>query len=391
MASGAAKSAYHSLSGFYFFFFASLGAFLPYWGLYLKSLGFNPQAIGELMAVILITKVIGPNIWGWVADHTGRCLLIIRVTALLAWLAFSALLWLVDYGRIMAALAVFSFFWNATLPLFEMNTLNHLGDRVHHYSKIRLWGSIGFIVSVMVLAPVFDVYGIRILPHIVLALLIGIWLNSMWVREGVNRMAKTRRPQLMGTLKQPAVICLLAACMLAQASHGPYYTFFSIYLDDLGYSRGLIGMLWSLGVIAEIVVFLFMPRWLPRYGARKLFLTALLLTVVRWLLIAAQAQTIAVLLIAQVLHAASFGLYHATAIHMIYRFFPGQLQGRGQALYSSLSFGLGGAIGSLLSGYVWTSLGGVWIYYMAALLAGLGYLIAWWGIRGVVESSDPIF
>jgi len=170
------------------------------------------------------------------------------------------------------------------------------------------------------------------------------------------------------------------SCLLAQASHGPYYTFFSIYLEDLGYTRTLIGVLWALGVVAEIIIFLLMHRLLPCYGARNLLLTALLITVIRWLLIAAQPQNLPILLIAQIMHAASFGILHASAIHMVHRLFPGRLQGRGQALYSSLSFGLGGAIGSLLSGYVWSNLGASWIYYMAAIMAGIGYLVAWWGI-----------
>ncbi len=380
-----AKSTFYSLSGYYFFFFASLGAFLPYWGLYLKTLGFDPQAIGELMAVIMVTKVIGPNIWGWIADHTGAYMRMIRVAALIAVLAFSALLWVVDYWLILGALAFFSFFWNAALPLFEATTMNHLGDDVHHYSKIRLWGSIGFIFSVTALAPVFDRFDMRILPSIVLALLICIWLNTLWVKDRKSQSPEEHHPRLLGTLKQQIVVCLLIACMLTQASHGPYYTFFSIYLEGYGYSRTLIGMLWALGVVAEIVVFLFMHHWLYLFGARNLFLIALLFTVVRWLLIANQAQDLSIMLLAQLMHAASFGLYHAAAIQMIHKLFPGKLQGRGQALYSSLSFGLGGAIGSFLSGYVWNGLGETWIYYMAAIMAGVGFLIAWWGLGEIRE------
>lgn len=136
-----------------------------------------------------------------------------------------------------------------------------------------------------------------------------------------------------------------------------------------------------------------MHRLLPRYGARHLLLAALAVTVLRWLIIASQPLNMPLLLIAQLMHAASFGILHASAIHMIHQLFPGRLQGRGQALYSSLSFGLGGAIGSLLSGYVWTEMGPSWIYYMAAIMAGFGLLIAWWGVReglgsGVVDERD---
>lgn len=373
-------SHYVQLSGFYFFFFASLGVFLPYWGLYLQSLSFSPEAIGQLMAVIMVTKIVGPNLWGWIADHSGKRIHIIRLATFMAAAVYAALLWVVDYWWMMLTLVLFSFFWNTTLPLFEATTMNSLGTQTQHYSRIRLWGSIGFIFSVIGVAPVFDVYGVRILPVIVLMLLLLMAMDTLVVRGGDIHHPVEKQPRMLGTLRQPVVIALLMSCLLAQASHGPYYAFFSIYLENHAYTRTSIGLLWALGVVAEIIVFLFMHRLLPRFGARKLLLAALLITVVRWLLIAAQAQSLPLLLFAQIGHAASFGMLHASAIQMVHTLFPGRLQGRGQALYSSLSFGLGGAMGSLLSGYVWTDVGPSWIYYMAAMMAGLSFLIAWWGI-----------
>jgi PPP family 3-phenylpropionic acid transporter len=161
-----------------------------------------------------------------------------------------------------------------------------------------------------------------------------------------------------------------------QASHGPYYTFFSIYLEDHGYARSVVGSLWALGVIAEVLVFTQMHRLLPRFGASRLLLFAIVVTTLRWVLIALFVDVVPVLLVAQLMHAASYGLYHAAAISLIHRLFPGRLQGRGQALYSSLSFGVGGALGSLASGYVWEGQGGAATYLLAAMLAGLGILAA---------------
>ncbi len=381
-------SHYAQLSGFYFFFFASLGAFLPYWGLYLQSLSFSPEAIGELMAVIMITKVVGPNLWGWIADHSGKRIHIIRLTTFMAAAVYAALLWVVDYWWMMLTLALFSFFWNTALPLFEATTMNSLGAQTQHYSKIRLWGSIGFIITVTGLAPLFDIYGVRLLPLIVLILLLFMWLDTLLVRDREILHPGESQPRLLITLRQPVVIALMASCLLAQASHGPYYAFFSIYLEHHEYSRTLIGLLWALGVVAEIIVFLFMHRLLPRFGARNLLIAALLITVIRWLLIASQPQSLTLLLFAQIMHAASFGMLHASAIQMVHFLFPGRLQGRGQALYSSLSFGLGGAMGSLLSGYVWTDFGPSWIYYMAATMAGLVYLIAWWGFSETRKAQE---
>jgi PPP family 3-phenylpropionic acid transporter len=375
------NSSYYPLSGFYFFFFATLGIFLPYWGLYLKSLSFNAKEIGELMAVLMATKVIAPNIWGWLADRTGARLRIIRLTTFFAALAFSLLLWVTTYRGILAILVLYSFFWNAALPQFEATTMSHLGHETHRYSIVRLWGSIGFILSVSLFAPYFDHFGIQMLPFVVLVLLVALWMDTWLVVDNGIKPAATDCLPMTGTLKQPVVIALLLTSLLVQASHGPYYAFFSIYLEDYGYTKDLIGLLWALGVVAEIVVFLFMPRWLPLFGARKLLLTAVLLTSIRWFLIATQPHHLTVLLFAQILHAASFGVFHASAIHLVHRLFPGQYQGRGQALYSSLSFGLGVALGSLMSGYVWSVLGATWAYHLGAMLAALGYLVAWWGIN----------
>ena len=172
---------------------------------------------------------------------------------------------------------------------------------------------------------------------------------------------------LREVLSQRQVVALLTVCFLMQASHGPYYTFYSIYLQDHGYTRSAIGQLWALGVIAEIAVFLVMPRLVPRFGLRALLLSSLSLAVLRWLLIAYFVDSAWILIIAQLLHAATFGVYHGAAIQLIHRYFRGRHQGRGQALYSSLSFGAGGAVGALYSGYTWAVGGGVISFGAAAV------------------------
>lgn len=368
---------YKRLSSFYFFYFASLGAFFPYWGLYLESLNFGPTEIGQLTAVIMGTKVVAPIVWGWIADRTDRRLGIIRLASLLAALCFSLLLWTESYGLLLAVLVGFGFFWNAALPPFEALTLNHLGSQVHRYSRIRLWGSVGFILTVVLLGELFDRSGIHWLPLAVLLLLGGGWVSTLWVPEDPARSGPVLRGNLWRVLREPAVLSLFLAFFLAQASHGPYYAFFSVYLEDHGYERDVIGFLWALGVVVEILVFGATHRWLPRYGAGTLLVMAIVVTALRWVLIGALVDHLMVLLLAQAMHAASFGLFHACAIHLVHGIFPGRLQGRGQALYSSLSFGLGGAVGSFVSGYIWIEFGPRWVYYAASLCA-LGAVAAAW-------------
>ena len=256
----------HSLAGFYFFYFASIGVFLPYWNLYLKHLDFSARQIGELSAVLLATKIFAPYLWGWIADHTGKRLLAIRLAAFIGMSIFSVVIVLRDYWPLLVVLAAFSFFWNATLPQFEAATMNNLGDNKHMYSRIRLWGSIGFIVTASLLAPFIENFGIQHLPWLILAILFLTWSNTLFVSETSNGVQATVSASMLKTCLQPSVFALLVSCFLIQASHGPYYTFFSIYAEDNGYSRTLIGQLWSLGVIAEVAVFFYVHRWLPSLG-----------------------------------------------------------------------------------------------------------------------------
>ncbi|MGI9320760.1 MAG: MFS transporter [Thiogranum sp.] len=369
------------MSGFYFFYFASLGALIPYWGLYLKSLGFGVVEIGELVAIIMATKIIAPNIWGWIADHSGRHMRLVRLACLLATVSFAGVFIGQGYWMLALVMSLFSFFWNAALPQFEVTTLNHLGADTHRYSSIRLWGSIGFIVAVAGLGGIFEWTGTGILPAVLLVLFAGIWVASLLVPERVTPHPQVDDEPLRKVLKQPAVVSLLLVCFLIQASHGPYYTFFSLYLAAHGYSETAIGQLWALGVVAEIGVFLKMHGWLPRFGARHLLLVATVLTALRWILIALFVDRLWIMIFAQTLHAASFGVYHAVAIHLTHQLFTGRHQGRGQALYSSLSFGAGGAAGSLIAGYLWEGAGAQWMYAAAAATAALAGLIAWRGIE----------
>jgi PPP family 3-phenylpropionic acid transporter len=372
---------YWRLSGFYLFYFATLGALVPYWSLYLSWLNFNVTQIGQLTAILMATKIVAPYVWGWIADHSGRRVAIVRMASLLAALAFTGVFAGRGFWWLALVMSGFSFFWNASLPQLEAETLNHLGGATGYYSRIRLWGSVGFIVTVAGLGPVLDRYGPGLLPVVLLMLFTAIWLSSLAVEESVAGARPEKQQALRAVIRRPVVVSLFAVCFLMQASHGPYYTFFTIYLEHFGYSRTLIGQLWGLGVIAEIGVFLLMPRWLPRFGARPLLLLATGLTTVRWLLIAAFPGHPGLIGMAQTLHAASFGLYHAVSIYLVHRMFTGRHQGRGQALYSSLSFGAGGAAGSLASGYLWRGVGPEAMFLLAALASFMALIVAYRGVR----------
>lgn len=344
---------YWRLSGFYLFYFALLGAWLPFWPLYLRDLGFGAEAIGYLSGIAMATKVIAPNLWGWLADRSGRRMAIIRGGSLLALVIFLAVFINQSFWWLVAVVTGFSFFWNAVLAQFEVVTLSHLHGQYPRYSRVRVWGSIGFIAAVAGLGWLFDRISVGFLPWVLAGLLAGIWLSTLSVDEQSGFSApRTERRSVGAILREPGVIAFFLVCALLQISHGPYYTFFSVWLEMHDYSRTATGLLWSLGVLAEVVVFVVMHRLMQRVSLRAILLASLALSVLRWWLIATYVESLPILLFAQLLHAATFGSFHAFAVEFVRRRFDGR-EGQGMALYSGLSFGAGGALGAIGSGWLW--------------------------------------
>lgn len=367
---------YWRLSGFYFFYFSTLGGFLPFWSLYLEAKGFNPLEMGQLTAFLLGTKIIAPNFWGWMADRTGKCMRSIRIASFLATAIFTGFFFVAGYRDYALITIGFSFFWNAALPQFEAATLFHLKTNSHGYSRIRLWGSIGFILTVLGIGRGLDELPISLLPYVIAVLLLLVWLLTLITPEASASPEQQDETGLYSILKKPEVIAFLLIYMLLQMAHGPYYVFFSIYLHNFAYNGTIIGQLWALGVLAEIFLFIFMQPILKAFSLRNIVLLSIVLSILRWLLIAWGISYIGLLLFAQVLHAASFGATHVAAIHLVQRYFGIQHQGKGQALYTSMSFGMGGMLGSLYSGYCWELLGAQYVYTIAAGFCVLALIFA---------------
>ncbi len=367
---------YFRLSLYYLFYFAALGVFVPYWSVYLQHLNFSAIEIGELVAIFMSSKFLAPLAWGWLTDHYGQRLKWIRLAAFLSIVTLVPIFFKQNYVWMAAIMLLFGFFWNASLPQFEALTLNHLGNKTSHYSWVRLWGSIGFIMTVVSLPFVFEWQGITILPLVLLLLFITIWMSTWLIGDKDQHHTHPDQQGLKKVITHPMVIALLLACLLQTVSHGAYYTFFSIYLEGQGYSRIFVGWMWALGVIAEVILFLFIYRLFARFQAYQLFTLSLLVTAIRWVLLAEFTEHTAVLWFSQLLHAASYGLFHASAIHLIHDWFPGRLQGRGQAIYAGLSFGLGGAIGSVMSGYLWELTTTSTTFLIMAGIAFIAWLIA---------------
>jgi PPP family 3-phenylpropionic acid transporter len=304
---------------------------------------------------MMATKILAPNIWGWLAAVTGQRMRIIRWGAFLSFVIFMLVFIDQSFWWLALVITLYSFFWNAVLAQFEVVTLAHLGSRYQRYSLIRVWGSIGFIVTVLALGWVFDFIKLNYLLPVLLFLLFGLWLSSLFVADKAVASARLAPGKpFIALLRQPSVLLFFVVCFLMQVSHGPYYSFFSVFLEDHGYSRSATGLLWMLGVLAEVLVFLFMHKLLEVFSLRQVMLVSIVLSVIRWFLTAFYIDTLPILLFAQCLHAASFGSFHAFAVEVVRRWFQHGGQGQGMAFYSGVCFGGGGALGAVISGWIWT-------------------------------------
>jgi PPP family 3-phenylpropionic acid transporter len=372
---------YWRLSFFYLAYFAVIGAMVPYWPVYLQDKGFNAQGIGWLTAIMMASRIVAPYVWGTLADRAERRMPVVRWGALLALISFAGIFVYPALWWFALFLLLHSFFWCALLAQYEVVTLEHLGQRPQDYSRIRLWGSIGFIVAVSGLGVVFDRLTIHWLPAFVSVVLLMVWISSLLTNEAPTHLSKQRDDSnIWQVIRKPQVLSFFAVCLCMQASHGPYYTFFSLYMEHHGYSRTVVGQLWALGVIAEVVLFIFMYRLLPAWGVRFFILISLAMAVLRWGILACFPDILWLLLLAQCLHAFTFGAFHIAGIEFVRQLFPAHQAGRGQALYNAFGFGLGTVIGALTSGYLW-EWSNQWTFLFACLASLIGFGMAWWGVK----------
>ena len=387
---------YWRLSLYYFFYFAFIGIFSPYFTLYMQSLTMSAADIALLMSQMQLMRLVAPAFWGWLADKRGCRVDIIRLSALCACIGFTGFFLTDNFIQLFIPMTLMAFFWSAALPLVESLTFSHLADESHRYSRIRVWGSVGFIVAVLLGGALLDHLPIGDVPAMVFVVLLGILVMAFRLPEGrrQNRAIGEPTPEseapmatLMSVLRERQVWMLLLACFLMSSAHGVYYVFYSIHLDDLGYSKGVIGLLWSLGVLVEIGLFMVMAPLMQRYSLRGLLLATYAVAVARFMMIGWGAESLILLLIAQTMHGFTFGVHHAAAIAAVNRWFPQHIHARGQALYSSISFGGGGLFGGVVSGLVWDPLGAGWAFTLGALFA----LGGWFCIaRGMRPAGSPV-
>jgi len=372
------KNYHWRIAGFYFFYYAFVGMFSPYWSLYLQSIHFTPIEIAILMSISPVMRMVAPNIWGWLADHTGKRLLVVQMAATLSAVFYLGVFVTTSFWGLFLVLSLMNFFWSASMPLVEATTLSYLGKNTAHYGRIRSWGSIGFIMAVVGLGFAFDYIAIAWLLWAGLVCEIGILIFARQIPKTEVLAHHTDHQPIRQIVMQSKVLALLGACFLMSVAHGPYYTFFSIYLVEHGYTKTAVGALWALGVICEIGVFFLMPALVKRFGFTRILLISFSAAVLRFMLIGWTVDVVGLLLFAQVLHALTFGAYHAASVGLVHEFFKGRHQSKGQALFGSFTYGAGGVLGGLASGPIWQHWGASALYTFSAAMALFGLLLMAW-------------
>ena len=368
---------HHRLAGFYFFYYSIVGTFMPYWSLYLQDQGFSFEQIGILSSIAIITRFFAPFIWGWVADKSGKRMLLVRIAT---WM--EAVIWLLifiipnNFQSIAMLMLIFSFFQNAILAQFEGVTLFWLGERrAELYGKVRKWGSIGFIVGVFSIGVLLEIVDISMLPIMLLCIAFTAFLWSFTVKEPKDAPPPQKQLEaLLPVLKRPVVTAFFCIEFIMLFAQAPFYSFYSNYLKANGFSTTSIGFLWSVGVVAEIIMFAYATFFLKKFSWRVLVSICLLMTGLRFIIAGSFPNSFSAQFLSQTIHAFSFGLFHMIAMRIIFQNFTAGQQGRGQALYSTM-WGLGVASGSLLAGHYWQSLGGEMIFILAGCSVIFGLLL----------------
>ncbi|HET7198312.1 MAG TPA: MFS transporter [Burkholderiales bacterium] len=361
------------LAAFYFAFFLYAGILVAYLPAYLAARGLDAAAIAAVLALPQVVRIFAPALWGWVADRTGAQ----RAIVIAGCVANAACFALVPAARGALGMALLvggaSLVSAAALPLVEAITLGALAGQAGRYGPIRVWGSIGFIVAVLGGGAWLDRHGAATLPPA----LVLFGAASVAAALALPR-TRLHLPAAAASFSLPREARLLLACGFCMAvAHGTLYAFLTLHLRRAGYSGTAIGAFWTIGVLAEVLVFLALPAIFRRASLSAILAGSCLLGAARFLLIGWGAEWAWLLVAAQLMHAGTFGAFHAASVASVHRLFPGPAHARGQTLFSSIAYGAGGAVGALSAGWAWDLAGPAAAFSLPAAAAAAGVFLAY--------------
>jgi len=338
-----------------------------------------------LLSLFQISRIFAPNFWGWLADHTNQRARWIKLASFIGCLGYLGVFWADSFFMVFLVMMSMSLFTSSTIPLAESLTLSHLASTNGSYSNIRLWGSVGFIIAAFFFGVLTDRYSVSILIWALLFTQLIILLLSLSIPDKKFELISDTKRSIWKILKKPEVIALLIGCALMVSSHGLLYNFYSIFLKQQNYSSSLIGILWSIGVIFEIFIFILMPKILSKFNLKEVLLISLFLAVVRFFLIGYYVDILLVLILAQILHAATFGSFHVASVELVSIHFNREHHSRGQSIYNSITYGLGGTIGGLGGGFMIDKFGAASTFMFSSILPLIGFLVIFFGLRNMTK------
>lgn len=368
-------SQHYTFAVFFFFYYGHLGILSPYMSLYFNAIGFTALQISVLMSMLQITRIIGPFGWGWLADHRQDRIGLMRITSIFTGILFLGIFVSDQFYYLLAWMFLLNTLSSSLTPLSEAITIHALQKEnafESKYGRLRLWGSIGFILAVGVGGIWFERFGIQTLPLVALIILLGVVVSTWQLSEPPKEVDTQPTKPILPILRRPEVRWFFISTFCMIFAHASYYVFYSLYLSKLGYSTQTIGIFWMVGVIAEVLFFYYQKFFLVKFGAQRILLACFIAATLRFLTIA-YLPIFALLLVMQLLHALTFGAHHTSSLRILQQWFNGSTQARGQALYTSISYGLGGSIGGLISGWVWDVLGSEHVFGLSALLSVAGF------------------
>lgn len=363
----------------YFLYFGVLGIYLPYFNLYCYHLGFNGVQIGTLSAVRSVVMVIFSLAWGLLADRYQRRWTIYILCSAGGTLMWTFFLFTGDFWLMLMITVAYVAFYAPIISFLEAFTMDQLAYRKEIYGTVRVWGSIGFILVVIGLGRAIDFFSIRLT---VVLILVGSLLQAV----GALRMPGSTSDRLpflrpsFGSLLNRRVILFLSSGFLMLVSHGAYYGFFSIHLENLGYSRTFIGLAWAVASLAEILVMVKSEVIFKRYALEKVLVFSFAVAAIRWIVLYF-AREPALILSAQALHAVTYGTFHIASILCIDRLAPKQAKTVGQAVNNAVQYGLGLMVGFFLNGFLYERIGSAALFMMSAGIAVAGGALFWGGTR----------
>lgn len=364
------RSAYWLGLGYFTYFFA-YGVWLPFWAVWLKGAGLEPEKIGLLLGCGMIARFAGSLLIASRVTRPSQLVIALRLLALLS-LLFVLGFWLSTFWVwLLLVMIGFNLFFSPLVPLSDALAATWQNQIGMPYGPVRLWGSLAFVISSALTGVLVSAYSFQAILWMlclgVAAMLAGMLLRPAVMPEGSAKQSdKAGWPQWKQLLQENAVWRFLLCVTLMQGAHAAYYGFSAIYWQEAGYSASVVGYLWSLGVVAEIIVFAASNRLFRRWSARDLLLLSGVCAILRWSLLGS-TTALPWLIVAQILHCGSFTVCHLAAMRFIAARKGAEVI-RLQSIYSALAMGGGIALMTIVCGVLFQHLQGNVFWVMALLV-----------------------